>query len=127
VNSRSEMRRLAVQAPDQLIAEIERLRAENEILNGRIPAHLSPARILAMRDENERLRARVSNLHAVAIENHQLREALERAINFINAEPQCNITRRQRCDTILRYNVEGTDVWPGHTYGVCDQHEGDAW
>lgn len=30
MNSRSEMRRLSVQAPDQLIAEIERLRSENE-------------------------------------------------------------------------------------------------
>jgi len=27
----------------------------------------------------------------------------------------------------IRYNVDGTDVWPGHTYGLCEQHEGDAW
>lgn len=27
----------------------------------------------------------------------------------------------------IRYNVDGTDVWPGHTYGLCQQHEGDAW
>lgn len=38
---------------------------------------------------------------AMKEENARLHEALERAISFIDQEPNCNITRRQRCSNAI--------------------------